>query len=57
MGAGTDGSGMTTGGSPGTAGTVSAGGVAGGLLGTLAQLLARMAIAQIAIASGTLICN
>ena len=57
MGAGTDGSGMTTAGWTGTAGTVSAGGVAGGLLGTLAQLLARMASAQITIASGTLICN
>ena len=56
MGAGAGGSGNTTGGSPGTTGDVSAGGVAGAPLGTLAQLLARMASAQTAIASGTLIC-
>ena len=47
---------MTTGGSPGAPGTVSAGGVAGELLGTLAQLVASMASAQTAIASETLIC-
>jgi hypothetical protein len=56
MGTGAGGSGNTTGGSTGTAGDVSAGGVAGAPLGTLAQLLARMAITQTAIASGTLIC-